>query len=53
MAECDKFWINATGSIPTRNDVQGERAANILLESFLKFYESMNDDIMKLPKKAD
>ncbi len=53
MAECDKFWINATGSIPTRNDVQGERAANILLESFTKFYESVNDDIMKLPKKAD
>ncbi|CAB3985370.1 Hypothetical predicted protein [Paramuricea clavata] len=47
----DESWINAAGEIPTRNDVQGKRAMNILLGPFLKFMDkcckSMNHILPK------
>ncbi|CAB4029957.1 Hypothetical predicted protein [Paramuricea clavata] len=53
----DEFWINAAGKIPTRNDVQGKRAMNILLGPFMKcmdkYCKSMNHIYLNKPVKEE
>ena len=45
MRACNQFWVNATGRLPNRDDVQGERTAHIILKSGLKYLTKLCTDL--------
>ena len=45
MEDCDQFWMNAAGKLPSRHDVQGERSADKLLQLCTKFLDKFVEDL--------
>ena len=45
MKDCNQFWVDATGRLPSRDDVQGERTAHIILKSGLKSLKTLCVDL--------